>query len=320
MIRVGLLGTGFACYHAELYNKIDGYELVWIYGRNKEKLRELKGKHNVKITNKIEDILEDESVDLIDVCLPTHMHEEWVIKALNYNKDVFCETPISYCVKETERMAKVSNETKKKVFVDLFYKFSTPHKRAVDLIKSNQLGDLKVFKSFNMTSRVWGDLSINKNISDFHIHNYDFLLEVMPDVKSLFSSAISLGEGKSSVITTMKFEDDEKMAIIESHSDLPDNSPFFIGFELICTTGIIKFSGEYGIKSKEEFVIYHDTGEKELLKLQMKDDYEEVLLHVLDCLKNKRKSKVLDLSDSIKSLELINIVKESINTNKVINI
>jgi UDP-N-acetylglucosamine 3-dehydrogenase len=40
-MKIGILGTGFGAYHAELYSKMEGIEEIFVYGRNPDKLKEL---------------------------------------------------------------------------------------------------------------------------------------------------------------------------------------------------------------------------------------------------------------------------------------
>jgi predicted dehydrogenase len=48
----------------------------------------------------LDSLLEDPSIDLIDVCLPPHLHGEAVTKALNAGKWVLCEKPLALTAEE----------------------------------------------------------------------------------------------------------------------------------------------------------------------------------------------------------------------------
>jgi predicted dehydrogenase len=56
MIKVGILGTGFGEHHAKLYKKIEGFEVVSIFGRNDDKLRKINEELNINTTTSINDI------------------------------------------------------------------------------------------------------------------------------------------------------------------------------------------------------------------------------------------------------------------------
>ncbi|GGG59323.1 Gfo/Idh/MocA family protein [Paenibacillus radicis (ex Gao et al. 2016)] len=253
MIKVGILGTGFGRQHAELYKRMTGFEVGLIYGRDENKLREINKTLNIATTTDIYEILENEEIDLVDICLPSSLHAKWSIEALKHHKHVFCETPLTYRIDEAEEILKVSKEYQRNVFVDLFFKFSTPHHITINKIKNDELGEVKSFRSYNKTAPNWGNLGLQKNVSDFHIHNFDFLLEILGMPKHLLSNGIDFGD-QSIAITTLNY--DNKFAIVESCTNLPANSPFYVGFEVVCEKGSIKFDAEYGMNTREEFVIY----------------------------------------------------------------
>src|SRR6056297_1688310 len=104
MVKVGILGTGFGREHAKIYQNMNNVQIVKVFGRNRDKLKEIEKEFSTKTTEKIEDILTDQNIDLVDIFLPTKMHKDYVIKALENGKHVFCETPISYDVSEIEEM------------------------------------------------------------------------------------------------------------------------------------------------------------------------------------------------------------------------
>src|SRR5438270_11731858 len=49
----------------------------------------------VKVYRKLEEVLSDPDIDLVDLCTPTPLHPEQAIAALKAEKHVFCEKPIA---------------------------------------------------------------------------------------------------------------------------------------------------------------------------------------------------------------------------------
>lgn len=264
---------------------------------------------NIGTTTDIYEIIEHEEIDLVDICLPTSLHSKWAIEALKHRKHVFCETPLCYQIDEAENILHISEQYQRHVFVDLFFKFSTPHHITINKIQNLEFGEVISFRSYNKTAPVWGNLGLQKNVSDFHIHNSDFLIEILGMPEHVVSNGIDLGD-QSVAITTLNYEN--KFAVVESYTNLPKNAPFCVGFEVICEKGSIKFDAEYGTNTREEFAAYYSDGSKEVLTPQMKDDYEQVIHHIKDCLECNKKSELLDITSAIQAIKIRDAVFKSL--------
>lgn len=310
MIKVGILGTGFGKHHAELYEKIEGFEVVAIFGRNKDKLSEIEKKIKVHTTTDINDIILDPAIDLIDICLPTELHSKWAIEGLKNKKHIFCETPLAYRVDEAVEIKQASIKYGKNVYVDMFLKFSTPHNKAMMLAKDKELGSLVSLHSYNKTSPRWGDLGIIKNIETFHIHNIDFVHEIMGMPNGATASGINFA-GKSVVTTTLDYTN--MYAVIESHSNMPNCYPFGIGFELVFANGVIHYDAVYGEYTKEEFSVTTNNKPREIIRFDVKDEYEETFRHVLYCLRNNIQSGLIDIDSAINTVRIKEMIIKCFN-------
>ncbi len=311
MIRVGILGTNFGRNHAQLYKKIEGFQLKGIFGRDEQKLKVIASELDIRTTNRIEELVYDSEIDMIDICLPTPLHCKWVIEALKSGKHVFCETPITYSVEECERIKEASRIYEKFVYTDLFFKFSYPHMCAIKKVRKGDLGKVFVVKSFNKTSAKWGNLGVEKNVSNFHIHNMDFITEML-GIPSRVTSSGHGTDNMSTVVTTLEYKD--CLAVIESSSNLPETFPFCVGFEIICDKGAISFQGEYGNVVKEEFFQYPESGAVCRMPLKEINEYEEVMKHVKNCIEQNIDSDQIGIDSAMASLRISSAVLESIQS------
>lgn len=309
MIKVGILGTGFGEHHAKLYKKIEGLEVAAIFGRNQDKLQKINDELKIKTTTDIYEIIQNPDIDVIDICLPTELHSKWAVEALKNNKHVFCETPVSYLVDEAEEIKSASVKYGRNVYVDMFIKFSTPHSTAIEIIKKGELGRIQSLRSYNKTSPRWGDLSIRKNIETFHIHNIDFMCEIMGMPENATATAMNFG-GKS--IVTSVFYYGNRYATLESNSNMPCCRPFDIGFEIVFENGVICYDAVYGEFTREDFFVFKDSMPREVISLNMKDEYEEVFKHLLFCLANNIQSDLIDISHAINSIKIKEMIIDSL--------
>lgn len=117
MMNIGILGTGFGAYHASLLNNHPKVNRLIVFGRNETKLQKLKEELNVEVTQNIEDILLDPDVDIVDLCLPSHLHRSHAIDALKHGKHVFCETPVCFHLEDALLMQQAEKQYGKKFWL-----------------------------------------------------------------------------------------------------------------------------------------------------------------------------------------------------------
>lgn len=309
MVRVGVLGTGFGEVHVDLYRKMKGVEIAGVFGRNPEKLDEIRKTHNVRTTTDIDEFLNDPAVDLIDICLPTSLHAEYAVKALDHGKHVFCETPVSMTMEEAVRMRDHARQHNRRLFVDLFYKFSTPHKYACDLVRSGSLGQPMVVSAYNKTPPVWGDLGLDAIVLKFMLHNFDFLSEIMGVPETVSTTGVGR-INESHVAASLKYADG--LAVVESSSTMPGRFPFSLGFSVLGESGAVTYDGRFGKDTTERAVLCLKDGEPEELTLSGVNEYEEAIRHVIDCVRHDSPSPVISIDHAIASLRLAEAVNKSL--------
>ena len=98
-ICIGMAGAGRA---TELHmNALQRYTEVpicykHIIARRFEQVNKFKEKYGFqKASLDFEDLLNDEEIDVIDICTPPYAHIEMIVKALRAGKHVICEKPLS---------------------------------------------------------------------------------------------------------------------------------------------------------------------------------------------------------------------------------
>jgi predicted dehydrogenase len=63
------------------------------------------------------------TIDLVDVCLPTPLHADHVIRALNGGKHVLCELPLATDMTHAQQVVDAEAASHRQVFVDMAGRF-----------------------------------------------------------------------------------------------------------------------------------------------------------------------------------------------------
>ena len=69
------------------------------------------------------EVLEDPGIDLVDICLPPHLHFEVALAALDAGKHVVCEKPLVRSVAEADALIEASARTGRQVFPVFQYRY-----------------------------------------------------------------------------------------------------------------------------------------------------------------------------------------------------
>lgn len=299
-MNIGILGTGFGAFHAELYKKLSRNNSIKIYGRNIEKLHDLQKRLNIEITTDVNDILCDKEIELVDVCMPTFLHEKYVIEALKNGKNVFCETPISLNIDEALKMKEAAKKYNKAVFVDNFIKFEPAYKYLYDTVQNNSLGKLQTLQLSRKTPPIWGDLGLKNIVTNLMIHEFDFFNFIFDKADSISVTAIQPKEKASYV--NVNIHSNDAVINIEGSSILPYSYPFTTSYEAIFQNGSLEFYSKQGPSISESVLKLFTNDSEEEIKLDTANCYELSLNHVLQYINNNSPSK-LSLESAIDSLK-----------------
>jgi predicted dehydrogenase len=109
-MRAGIVGVGFMSWiHYLAYQRSDQAELVGFCSRDPKKRsgdwREIKGNFGppgeqidvsaMNVCQSLDELLQDDSIDLIDICLPPSLHPDAIAKCIAAGKKVLCEKPLA---------------------------------------------------------------------------------------------------------------------------------------------------------------------------------------------------------------------------------
>jgi predicted dehydrogenase len=118
-VKVGIVGAGFAgSFHLRCYRQVQGVpvEVGAIVDVNRARAEDLAGRHGIpKIYEDYRYLLDDKSIEVIDVVVPNSLHLPLVLEAARANKHIICEKPLTGYYGEGEPDEKVGSTPKRKM-------------------------------------------------------------------------------------------------------------------------------------------------------------------------------------------------------------
>ncbi len=98
-IRIGVVGAGFvASLHTRVFENLEGHgaKIVGIASQSRPRMAALAHKHSIpKVFPDIESLLTSDEIDVVDLCVPNHVHDEYVLRAAQAGKHIICEKPLT---------------------------------------------------------------------------------------------------------------------------------------------------------------------------------------------------------------------------------
>jgi predicted dehydrogenase len=198
MLRVAVIGLGkMGQRHLEKWSMISGAKIVGLVGRDEAKLNDLGSRYNAKTSTSLEDLFQKVEVDVVDVCLPTHLHYEPVKQAAEAGKHVICEKPLGLNVKESREMIDLCEQHNVQLYVGHTLRFAPEYVNAHRQVKNGVIGKPGVIRlsrgtPFPTGKEAWYADS-NKSggiILDLGIHDFDWLIWTFGDVERVMAKHV----------------------------------------------------------------------------------------------------------------------------------
>ncbi len=142
--RVTLLGAGFiAEIHAESYARfIPDAEIVGVYSRHEARAQAFARTHGVSqwFTDLDQAIASD--CDVVDICLPNHLHARATIAAASAGKHVIIEKPLCLTLEEADEMIAACKAHGRKLMYAEELCFAPKYERVRQLAREGALGTI----------------------------------------------------------------------------------------------------------------------------------------------------------------------------------
>lgn len=190
MIRLGLIGCGQVTEtrHLPALARVRDMQLVAAADIDQTRLSRVADKFQIpRRYTDYHDLLKDEQVDAVGVCVPTEFHAEIGLATLNANKHMLIEKPLALTLRDCDEMIKLASRTSRCVTMGFNLRSHRLIKRARAMIASGMLGEIALVRT-SLTSE-WEDSDLRQwrkkresgggVLIESAIHHFDLLRFLM---------------------------------------------------------------------------------------------------------------------------------------------
>ncbi len=205
--RVAIVGCGgISELHAMNWKNIDGVQLAYAVDIVEEKALRMKQQYGFEMhMTDYEKLMRVANVDIVDVCVPTFLHPDVVVKAAEAGKHVFCEKTIALNLHAADRMMDSCRKNGVKFMIGFPRRFRPAWLALKQAIFSGSLGRPIIWRIFEGASSGPHERWFNEvdkgggPFIDGFVHYYDFCMFTLGPVSEVFASADRLKEDASAI-------------------------------------------------------------------------------------------------------------------------
>jgi len=148
-LKIGVLGCANIAKRSIIpaIKEIPEFELIAIASRTMVKAEEFACQFNCEAIEGYQKLLNRKDIDVIYMPLPTGLHEEWVIKALEAGKHIFIEKSLAMSYRSAQKMVDLAKEKGLLIMENFMFLYHNQHNFVKELINRGEIGEIRCFRS-----------------------------------------------------------------------------------------------------------------------------------------------------------------------------
>ncbi len=149
MIRIAIIGYGYWGPNlVRNFMNVEGCVVTHVCDLDIKKLDVSKKKYpSINTTNSIDQIFENSEIDAVVIATPVSTHYDLASKALESNKHILVEKPLTNNVEQAQILGKKANDKNKILMIDHTYLYTPAIQKIKELIDSDSLGEIQYIDS-----------------------------------------------------------------------------------------------------------------------------------------------------------------------------
>ena len=202
-IKTGICSYGMSgkLFHAPFIQNHPGFELTAIVERTKNESRERYP--DSKLYRSVEEMINDESLQLIIVNTPVQTHFDYAKKALIAGKHVIVEKPFTVTSVQGEELVKTADEKKRLLIVYQNRRYDGDYRTVKEVLEKKFLGNIKEAEIRYDRYRPEISYKVHKETDlpgagstyDLGAHLIDQALQLFGQPQSLFADMMAMRDG-----------------------------------------------------------------------------------------------------------------------------
>jgi predicted dehydrogenase len=309
-MNVGIIGGGAVVRpHLLAYSSRGDVAVTWLADISRANIQEHEKDFSIQsTTTDYRKVLDDPRVNLVDICLPPHLHHKIGTEALRAGKDVLLEKPIALSLEEADSLILEAERSRRRLFIALNQRFLPAHREAKRLLDAGEIGpaflgiitcigdEMPRMKDPNSWKGTW-DKAGGGALADTGVHLVDLALYWFGRPQSVTARVLNPvldvpGKGDDTGMALIRFESKAVVQICVTYAATGD--VWSEKKDIIGPSGSIHICSE---AEKNPLWIVKNKGPSQCVPVEHDGAWWEFSIkkeieHYLDCIRNDRPEAV----------------------------
>lgn len=254
MLKVAMIGAGgMGSAHAGCYARMPDVAVTAVFDQRLDAAEQLAARLGARAYADAETMLRTERPDVVDVCVPTPWHADYVCQAaLSKPKGIVVEKPMGRTLADCERMIKVCEENSVPLFPAHVLRFFPEFAAARAQVLAGAVGEVACVRTRRggPFPRAWNNWYGKQDLSggvvlDLIIHDFDWLRWTFGEVERVHAHALGAAQGPTAEVTkdyalvTLRFVSG---VIGHVEGTWADPGGFKVSFEIAGQEGLLEYN------------------------------------------------------------------------------
>jgi predicted dehydrogenase len=318
--------------HAKAFQRVDGVEIAAIYAHSDKRAGPLAQELGTVYTDNIDRILQDDTIDAIDNCLPTPEHRPLTEAALAAGKHVLLEKPIALTDTDAAALVAAGDASDRVFMMAHVLRFWPEYVELQKRASTGSLGELRRGLAYRRQPfPAWSALFARSDLTggaiiDMMIHDIDALNWVFGTPQSVTANGIRNPRSNGWDQVQLLIDYGTASAVVDGGMMMPESYPFTSTLQVLGSEGFIEYDFQAVGRSVEEtggtntLELFPNEGDPKTLEIEQRDPYLAEIEYFVECIRSGQPATRATPADARLALDTALAARESIETNRTVPI
>ena len=308
--------------HAGAYRRMKGVEIAGFYGRHRAKVAETAQRFHTTATTDAATLIQDGTIDAIDVVTPSACHRDFVVAALDEGKHVFCETPLALRLEDADSMLRASRRAGRLLLCAQLMRFVPEYVFARETAVRRRLGAVTFVIASRLSRPYWSRTEprpfpvYGEPVVELMTFDFNFLNWVLGRASAVTAHGLRGGRNAADlIVATVRYPG--ALGVAEGSARMPPGFPFNTRLRVLFDQGL--WEADFRAKPSGfsfSFVEFSEKSAGRRVLVSRKDPYFAECEHFVACVRGKADPSVLEGVHDRDALRVALAARESLGTGR----